>query len=196
MWCSPGFSGGFLMYFLWFVLVCPCFSLVFECFHFVLPWLSNGFSNGFLMFPPLAVSWFSNDFRCWSHDSPMVFEWFSYVFSHGFPLGFMWCSHAGPMVFQWFSHGCRMVSHGCPMLFLWFPMVFLCVPWFSRGFVMLCYVMLCYGMVCYVMPCHVMSCHVMSCRWLSNVFSNVSFSICLYVFPRLPHGFPMVFHFV
>ena len=69
----------------------------------------------------------------------MTHVWFSYGFSYGFPMVFLWFSYGFPMVFLWFSYGFPMVflwfSYGFPMVFLWFsygfPMVF---PGFSNGF--------------------------------------------------------------
>jgi len=51
---------------------------------------------------------------------PIVFLWFSYVFSYGYPMVFLWFSYGVPMVSLWFSYGFLLV-------FLWFPYGFLMV---------------------------------------------------------------------
>ena len=66
-----------------------------------------------------------------SNDAPMVFQWVSYVCSHGFPLRFLCVSRGCPMVFQWLFRlfFIYVVSYGFRMVFLGFLMV---APWFSN----------------------------------------------------------------
>ena len=57
----------------------------------------------------------------------MVLLWLSYgvpmIFSHGFPMAFLWLPYGFPMVFLWLYHGFPMafpwLSYGFPMVALW-----------------------------------------------------------------------------
>lgn len=69
---------------------------------------------------PMIVQWFSNDFH-------MMFPWFSY----DFPMIVSWFFSDFHMIFSWFSHDLPMIFHDFSAIFPCFSMI---VPWVSHDF--------------------------------------------------------------